>query len=197
MEGENLKEIKVKINDSNDDGDESTLLEKSIDSIEKKMSDFRIEGPWNSEIEDFMNEWKTMCKLKSTLHSKAGYIYKKKNAHWGLPAMLIPISMAPISIMIGYNSCSDDLNWQTVFNSTAFLISGIFSGVYSFFKFGEKMEQFFNYSARYYDVFTEIEAELIKERKYRVPADVFIIRIKMLVDNLSKTEPVIPSKLNK
>ena len=174
-----------------------TPLEKSIDSFKRKMSDFRMEGPWNDKIEDFMNEWKNMCKLKSKIHSDSGYIYKKKNAIWGLPATIIPISMSPISIMIGYDSCSDNLNWQTIFNACAFLISGIFSGVYSFYKYGEKMEQFFNFSARYYDVVTEIEAELIKERKYRVPADVFIVRIKMLVDNLCKTEPVVPAKLNK
>ena len=190
--------IKVNINDKIDKDDTTSLLEKSRDSIEKKMSTMRMEGPWNTQIEEFMNDWKAMCVLKSNLHSKAGYIFKKKNTYWGLPSVLIPISMAPISVMMGYNDCdSSSLTWQTIFNSSAFLLSGLFSGVYSFFKFGEKMEQFFNFSSRYYDVVTEIEAELIKERKFRLPADVFIIRIKMLVDNLSKNEPVLPQKLNK
>ena len=194
-----MDDIKIKVNPKikKNEKQNLTVLDKSVDSLERKISDFRMEGPWSQEIEDFMVEWKNMCKLKSNLHSKAGYIYKKKNAQWGLPTILIPISMSPISIMIGHDACINELNWQTIFNSCAFLISGIFSGVYSFFKYGEKMEQFFNFSARYYDVVTEIEAELIKERKFRVPADVFITRIKMLIDNLFKTEPIIPSSLNK
>lgn len=190
-------DVKVNIKNKNNEKENSNLLEKSIDSIEKKIYDIRTEGPWSNDIEGLMNDWKNMCKLKSDLHSKAGYIYKRKHTHWGLPSMLIPISMAPISVMIGYNSCSSDLNWQTIFNSAAFLISGIFSGVSSFFKFETKKEQFFNFSARYCDIITDIEAELIKDQKYRVPADVFIIRIKMLVDNLSITEPDIPSYLLK
>ena len=138
-----------------------TPLESSLEALDIKMASCQLEGPWNNQIEELMLEWKNICKIKADQHSKSGYEYKKKNTHWGLPSVLLPISMAPISIMIGYDTCSDGLNWQTVFNSSLFLLSGICSGVYSFYRYGEKMEQFFNFSARYYDIVTEIEAELI------------------------------------
>lgn len=157
--------------------------------------DFRIEGPWTEKIETLLNTWRIECLKKSKQHEKAGYLFKKKNTRWGLPPVLIPIIMSPVSVMIGYNSCENDESqqWKTILNSSAFLVAGIFSGVYSFFRYGEKMENFFNFSTRYVDIVTEIDSELIKDEDYRLPADVFLMRIKMLIDNLTRTEPVIPS----
>lgn len=156
--------------------------------------DFRIEGPWTEKIENLLNTWRSDCVKKSKQHETAGYLFKKKNARWGLPPVLIPIIMSPVSAMIGYDACTSDQTqkWKTILNSSAFLVAGIFSGVYSFFRYGEKMENFFNFSTRYVDIVTEIDSELIKDEDYRLPADVFIMRIKMLIDNLTRAEPVIP-----
>jgi hypothetical protein len=42
---------------------------------------------------------------------------------------------------------------------------------------------------------TEIDSELIKSKEYRVPADVFLTRVKMLIDNVSKSEPTLPESV--
>lgn len=168
-----------------------------IDTDDLLSGHIKIEGPWTKDIENLLKKWKSDCLLKSKQHETAGYLFKRKNVRWGLPPVLIPVIMSPISAMIGYDSCTtdNDNQWKTVVYSTAFLISGIFAGVSSFFRFPEKMEQFFTFSTRYVDIATEIDSELIKSAEYRVPADVFLMRIKMLIDNLSKSEPVLPKSI--
>ena len=74
----------------------------------------------------------------------------------------------------------------------AFLISGLIAGVYSFFRYGEKLERHFGFAARYADVVTDIEAILVKGPAFRGPADVFSTKIKMMIDNLTLTEPALP-----
>jgi hypothetical protein len=173
------------------------VVERKLESLNRRIQEEQLRdgSPWNDNIEELFEEWKSICKGKAKMHVKAGYIYKTKNTLWGLPAILVPIVMAPISIMIGYDECDGELDWRAGLNAGAFLLSGIFSGVHSFFKYGEQMERFFNYSSRYNDIVTDIQSELIKDRQYRVQAEVFIIRVKMLIDNLCMTEPVIPRAL--
>ena len=159
-----------------------------------KRNKYKLEGPWTRKIEELLETWKRRCLTKAAQHEAAGYIFKSKTAFWGLPPVLIPIAMSPVSAIIGYSDC-DGTQWKVIFNSCAFLVSGVFAGIYSFFKYGEKTEKFFNYSTRYADIALEIESELIKEKTYRLPSEVFIVRIEMLMDNVQRTEPVLPMKV--
>ena len=54
------------------------------------------------------------------------------------------------------------------------------------------MTNHFNYSARYTDVVSDIESELVKSRKFRIQLDVYSTRIHMITDNLANSEPVLP-----
>ena len=54
------------------------------------------------------------------------------------------------------------------------------------------MSNHFNFNARYADIVSDIEMELVKGREFRVQLDVFSTRIHMRVDNLASTEPVLP-----
>ena len=156
-------------------------------------SDIAVEEPWNEKIENLIHEWKDLCRTKAKQHELAGYDFKRKNTIWGLPPVIVPIIMSPLSAVLE-SECDGQEIWKGYFTSTAFLIAGFFSGVYSFFGFGKKMEKHFSYSARYSDIVTEIEAEMIKETKWRIPADVFMTKIKMNIENLSGSEPVLPAK---
>jgi len=145
------------------------------------------EEPWGEKNETYMKEIIQLCKTKSAQHEQAGYHFKGKNTHWGLPSILIPTIMAPVSVLIE----SEPVSSKYV-NACAFLLTGVIAGVVSFFKFGEQMVTHFNFAARYADVISDIELELIKDREFRTQLDVFATRVHMIIDNLANTEPVIP-----
>jgi hypothetical protein len=150
----------------------------------------RTEEQWSDKNESYMKHLITICKNKSSQHEQAGYLFKSKNTKWGLPLVLLPTIMSPISILLESN---EEVSKYT--NACAFLATGVIGGIYSFFKFGEKMTNHFNFSARYADIVTDIELELVKSMEFRVQFDVFSTRVHMSVDNLSNTEPVLPKNI--
>lgn len=154
------------------------------------MTKGRVEEQWGDHNEVYMRKIMQNCINKSAQHSAAGYHFKSKNTYWGLPAVLIPTIMAPVSVLIDSNP-----EVGKYVNAGAFLLTGIISGVSSFFKFGEKMTDHFNFEARYDDIVSDIELELVKSKEFRMQLDVFSTRIHMRADNLASTEPVIPQHI--
>jgi hypothetical protein len=154
------------------------------------MEEKRFEEAWNSRLETYIKHMRDVADSRSQLHEKAGYHFKKRNNWFGLPSVLVPLIMAPASLMLE----SANIASLPFVNACGFMLTGIFTGVYSFFKYGEKMERHFAFSARYADIVTDIESELIKERKHRIPADVMTIKIKMSLNYLNNTAPVITQK---
>lgn len=152
-----------------------------------KKESIRVEEKWSELNEAYMRHMINVCKTKASQHEQAGYLFKKRNTRWGLPLVILPVVMSPISILIDEN---DEVSKYV--NACAFLVTGVIGGVYSFFKYGEKMSNHFNFSTRYSDVVSDIEIELVKGREFRVQLDVFSTRVHMLVDNLANTEPVLP-----
>ena len=150
----------------------------------------REEEQWGKQNELYMNMMITVCKNRAAQHEQAGYYFKGKNTNWGLPLVLVPVIMSPISVLIdGFDDVSKYIN------AVAFMTTGVLGGVVSFFKYGEKMSNHFNFSTRYSDIVTDIESELVKGRNYRMQLDVFSTRIKMMVDNLANTEPTLPKHI--
>lgn len=147
----------------------------------------KMEESWSDINEEYLRCIIDECKMKAEQHERAGYEFKDKNTYWGLPLILLPTIMSPISILLEH---SEEVSKYV--NAFAFLTTGVIGGVYSFFKFGEKMSDHFNISARYSDVKTDIELELVKTREFRMQLDVFITRIHMITDNLAATEPTLP-----
>lgn len=152
-----------------------------------KKEHIRVEEKWSPRNEMYMRNMINLCKTKAKQHEEAGYSFKKKNTYWGLPLVILPVIMSPVSLLM-----DEESETSKFINAGAFLATGVIGGVYSFFKFGEKMTNHFNFSARYADVVSDIELELVKGRDFRTQLDVFSTRVHMLVDNLSNTEPVLP-----
>jgi hypothetical protein len=152
-------------------------------SREKKIVE---EEPWNDNLEQYMMDFIYDAKRRSAQHESAGYYFKKLNTRWGLPLVLVPVVMSPVSLMI------DKTDGAEYVQACAFMLSGLIAGVYSFFRYGEKLERHFGFAGRYGDVVTDIEAILVRGRQFRGPADVFSTKIKMVMDNLSLTEPTLP-----
>lgn len=145
------------------------------------------EEPWNDLIENYMRGFIQIARNRERQHRSAGYHFKARNTQWGLPLVLIPVVMSPISLIIENESL-----YSVYINAGAFLISGVVAGVYSFFRYGEKMEKHFGFACRYCDLVTDIEAILIRGRSFREPADVCSMKCKMILDNLILTEPTLP-----
>jgi hypothetical protein len=144
------------------------------------------EEPWNDRIEHYMREFIQTAKKRNAQHESAGYHFKRLNTRWGLPLVLVPVIMSPVSLLI------DGVDGGEYVQAAAFMLSGVIAGVYSFFRYGEKLEKHFGFAGRYGDVATDIEAILVRSREFRGPADVFSTKIKMVMDNLAITEPTLP-----
>jgi hypothetical protein len=148
------------------------------------------EEQWDDKNEIYMRDMIKICKNRSAQHETTAYTFKSKNVQWGLSLVLLPVVMSPVSVLI-----DDFPNASKYLNAFAFLATGVIGGVVSFFKYGEKMSNHFNYAARYGDIVTDIQAELVKGRSFRIQLDVFSTKIKMLIDNLLLNEPTIPKNI--
>lgn len=151
----------------------------------------RSEEPWSEAGEKLMNHWLREVYTLQYRHEKAGYFYKKMRKIWGLPCVIIPSVMTPIT-----NVYADYKNIQYI-NMLAFVTVAIFTGVDSFFSFALRRERHFNHSTRYSELHSEIQVEMIKERRYRVQSDVFFTRIQMKYDMLNMNAPIIPNNISK
>jgi len=155
------------------------------------------EEPWDHRIEDYMKKLLNICYEKSNFHNEAGYHFKAKRNMWGLPTVLIPAMLSPISLMVGwaYKDTCNTITASDYISAVGFMLTAIFTAVYSFFGFGERYTQHFNAAAVYDSIISEVEAELVKHRQFRMQADVFTIRIKMQVDFAAQHEPLIPKRI--
>ena len=138
-----------------------------------------VEENWHREIEVQIKKWHKRAVFMSEKHNEAGYYYKTRKVRYGLLPVILPLIMSPLSIII-----SSTYGWSMYFTSIIFAIIGLFTGLSSFFAPGEQMQQHFSFSSRYADIITDIEAEMVRYRQFRSAADVFILKIKMMIDNL-------------
>ena len=118
----------------------------------------RMEEPWTDKVEELILHWSEDIKRSKNLHDESGYYYKNMRKQWGLPAIILPAVMAPISTVFA------DTYWIKYLNMASFVTVAIMSGVDSFFSFSTRKERHFNHSARYGELQTSIEAELFKRK---------------------------------
>jgi hypothetical protein len=191
--GEYLEEDTEDTEDSVDlsEGSESSYGHVKMVSTMLPPDKTRSEEPWSEAGEKLMNHWLREVYTLQYRHGRAGYFYKKMRKIWGLPCVIIPSVMTPIT-----NVYADYKHIQYI-NMLAFVTVAIFTGVDSFFSFALRRERHFNHSTRYSELHSEIQVEMIKERRYRVQSDVFFTRIQMKYDMLNTNAPIIPNHINK
>tara|TARA_B100000073_G_C23740895_1_gene573652 strand:- start:2205 stop:2756 length:552 start_codon:yes stop_codon:yes gene_type:complete len=164
-------------------------MNRSI-SEQSSSDNNRIEEPWTRKGEELILEWCKDIEIQKELHDEAGYYYKRMRKRWGLPAIILPAIMAPISAVFS------DTNWIKYVNMGAFIIVAIFGGIDSFFSFATRKERHFNHAARYGELQTAIEAELFKNKRFRIQTDVFCTQTRMTYDMLNTTAPCLPQFIN-
>lgn len=152
--------------------------------------DVRFDEPWNDKLENYVFKLRRTATIASKKHDAAGYHFKKRGMWFGLPTTIVPLVMAPVSLILGNTH-----PWALPISAAALLVSGLSSGIYDFFSYGEQVRDNFNCSAQWTILANEIDCEMIKDRKYRQQADVFTSRIQMKYDALLCISPVIPKKI--
>ena len=152
------------------------------------MSNSVYEEPWTDTIEDLIKHWRSHAIKMSEMHENAGYYVKGKHNIFGLPPIIIPLTMTYVSQILP----EDQIRKDVIINGLMFLLSGLSGAVYKWLNLGEKYALHFQYSARYDDIITAIDTELSRQKKFRRPADVFITEIRCKIDNLNHTSPDFP-----
>lgn len=168
------------------DETDSDIINMSDDSVDNTE---RAEMPWTKKTEDLLDLWKIDIKRSHKMHDKSGYHYKHLRKVWGIPAIILPGVMSPISAVFA------ETDWIKYVNMSAFVLVAIFAGIDGFFSFSTRKEQHFNHSSRYDELTTIIEGELYKSKKFRVQADVFLTSIRLKYNHLNSTAPIIPDNI--
>lgn len=151
-----------------------------------------LDEPWHPDLEAQIAEWRQVAERQGKLHDTAGYHFKTKRTQYGLLPALIPLIMAPLSLII-----ITAYGWGMYFNAAVLTLDGLCTGLVHFFSPGEKMERHFSFSAQYADLVTEIDAEMRRKRQFRQSADVFMMKVKMNIDRLTYRAPIIPMFIRK
>jgi hypothetical protein len=152
---------------------------------------------WSRKISEYVQSLKITAAEKSEMHNLAGHHFRALEIYWGIPSVLLPVIFSPLVLIAGYVS-DDTCERVTIADyvaATGLMSSGLVNAVCSFFKYGNRTAMHQLYSAKYSDIITDIDAELIKTAQYRINAEQFITAIKMKYDNLVFGEPLIPLKI--
>ena len=143
----------------------------------------RCQESWDTPQEELILKWRQASNSLSNAHAKSARVCKKKNIYFGLPALMIPTVMAPLSAALNTSE------WIVYIEMSAFMATAVTSAMVQFFNFSGKTEKHFAFSARYADLVTDIDQELVKPRRFRQPVDTFSLKIKMLYDALNRSAP--------
>jgi hypothetical protein len=143
----------------------------------------RDEEPWDTSTEDLIKEWRESCSRLATAHEQSARACKRKHVLYGLPSLMIPMVMTPLSAAL------KDQDWISYVEMSAFMCTAVTSAMVQFFNFSGKTERHFSFSARYADLVTDIDQELAKPRHFRQQVDTFSLKVKMMYDALNRSAP--------
>lgn len=165
MEKEHLK---ITIND------EDSENSKDIDREEMK---------WTDKQEAYFEKILSECLSNQKKHDIKAHQFKKKYIYMSIPAIILPLLFASINEFL-----VDNYNY---INTSAMMVSGVLSGINSFFNFGKKFEKHNQYAGLYDNLAGEIEVMLAKNKKFRIPCDVAMEKIKNQYTNLNSSAPML------
>jgi hypothetical protein len=142
----------------------------------------RVELMWDSRNQDLIIHWGNECKANAKLHHKAGKRFKWLYSIIGVPTMLIPV-------LVG--SFASQLAVSPITQSILMLCSGALSTVSQFFDFSGRSAAHFEYEARYSELASEIDVELVKPKARRLACDVYLERVLSARNRLGSSAPVL------
>ena len=141
----------------------------------------RTEMKWNDEAENFLEKISKDCQDKSTQQS--AFYKKNKILHLvvTVPSVMIPIITSTLesTVLLDFPYVATYL----------ILLGGLLSGINSIFNFNTR---FFNNSMfedKYLDLKSQIDLELVKDKKVRQPTDVFLQKITDNYNRINESAP--------
>lgn len=155
------------------------------------------EEPWSDKFEEYFANIGKLCKYNAKLNEEASYHFKGKKNLWGLPSVLWPGIMAPIVTMVGWSK-GDDCNTITsadYLSTASLIISFMLSGIVGYYGFGEKMIQCEKMAVEWGGIAADIDEMLCRDRKFRLPADVFLTKIGMRVGYANGRNITLPKSI--
>lgn len=139
----------------------------------------RVELMWRKEIQDLFDVWLQTCEVRIEAHAKACKINKFRHRFFGVLTILIPTILSGVTQVYS----------PPLLVTFGFIINGILSGIQTLFNFGGLYTAHNEYSAKYEDFKRAMEAELVKPRKFRIAADVYLKACEMKLNALTRSAP--------
>jgi len=156
--------------------------DKRTPSESSKDND-REEMPWESKQEEFIDKIKNNCIQLSNQHGYASKSHKKKYIRYSIPAIVLPIVCGAVSNLI-------PTDYEYI-NGITLSLTGILTGINTFFNHGKKTEKHNEYAGRYAELAGFIDSELCKPKKFRVQLDVFMERCVQKKNDLDSNAPML------
>lgn len=150
----------------------------------------RSEELWNESTQALLQRWRDDCATKSDTHHSKGKCARTLSVVWGVPAAVLPALAAPLIMFEPSREDSVHLDeWLHVAETAAVVLGGVCASICSTFDFSGRAERHFSFSARYYDLVTDIDHELAKPPLHRQDVDTFALRARMIYDSLNRSAP--------
>ena len=153
------------------------------ESSSKDRND-RNEMLWNNRLETLFIHWAMECKENAKQHNNEAKRKKILYRCFGIPAVIIPITMASANQLMGEDSYHSKL-----INSIGYLFTGALTAVNTFINYAAQYEKHYSAEVRYMELHTDIESILIKCKKDRQAADIVLERYKLKIEHVNEYAP--------
>lgn len=135
---------------------------------------------WSEEFETLISEWGCELNDYSQMHYYSARLLKRYYYCLAVPAIIFPFIMTFASKTIVNET-------QLLYvNEFAFLLSGILSGLTTFFQYGQRYIQHYSYAHQYDVLNKRITTELSKKRQFRAQVDLFILELQGDINSLNE-----------
>ena len=150
------------------------IYEESLDDIN------RVEMLWDHKSSSLVRTYSENAKKQSKLHGISARRNKRKFIIISIPTMIVPVLTGTLRAYLAE---------YPLIQCLLMLFSGLLSVIQTVFNYGKKSEKHFNFEASYGELANRIDFELIKGKKHRQQADVFLCDTLNRVNALNSNAP--------
>ena len=142
----------------------------------------RTDEKWSEKNESFLKNIKNDCLHRANQHDIISHRNKKRYIWTAIPAMVIPLVLANVSML------ENDLKYIEPICLTCVSVINVFQTILNFSK---KKEIHAVYSAKYAELATYIDKVLIRKKRYRSAFDVILERTTIMKQQLDSNAPYV------
>lgn len=158
------------------------LMVTLIDHTKRKSLLRTDQQMWLESHEHILREWKAKCFVNLWLHTTSSYYYAKIHDLLTFPIIIL----SSVSSATLFTGITDDTVKYVISIITIF--AGVLTVVTRQMRPGELYQEYSNLAKRYKSLIRMIDTCLELPMELRIPADVFIERIKNEINTLSSSQ---------